>query len=117
MVALRFDFLRTANIPTSMYGNHRSVKRNLSCASVALRFLVGIYRGSLWFGRFRPQLSHSNALHEFANHVRLLTALVRSFPISPCPLLGTKTNEPVVIRMLLRMSESSIFKDCSREFQ
>src|SRR4029077_16179186 len=34
------------------------------------------------FGRFLGQLSRSDALHEVSNHVRLLTALVRSSPIS-----------------------------------
>jgi len=58
-----------------------------------LRFVVDICRNTLCFGRFPRQLGHSNALHQFANHVRSLTVLVRSFPISPCPWVGPRTNE------------------------
>jgi hypothetical protein len=86
-----------------MYGNTRSVKREIT-RSIALRFFVGMDRQTLWFGRFRPQLSHADALREFANHVRLLTALVRSFPISLRPLSVLKPMQPMAIRVLLQMS-------------
>jgi hypothetical protein len=66
------------------------------------------------FGRFLGQLSRSDALHEFSNHVRLLTALVRSSPISRRPWSVGKPMRPMVIRMLLQRScacgESSIFE-------
>jgi hypothetical protein len=32
LAALRFGFLRAANIPTSMYGNYQSVKKDLTPA-------------------------------------------------------------------------------------
>jgi hypothetical protein len=70
---------------------------------------------TLWFGRFARQLSDSNVSHELANHVRLLTALVRSFPIPSCPWLVLKPMKPLGTRMLLQMSrvreEPSIFED------
>jgi hypothetical protein len=92
---LGFGLLRALNIPASMYGNPHSVKNEIYqvAACIALRFVVGIGRKALCFGRFPHQLDHSNALHQFTNHVRSLTVLVRSFPISPCPLVGPRTNE------------------------
>ena len=38
-------------------------------------------------------MQHSSASREFLNHVRRLIALVRSFPISPCPLFDLQTDE------------------------
>ena len=92
---LRLRLLRALNIPTSMYGNPHGVKNGIYhvAACIALRFVVGIGNRTLCFGRFPRQLNHSNALHQFTNHVRPLTGLVRSFPISPCPLVGPRTSE------------------------
>ena len=71
-----------------MYGSCHGVKRR-----IIIRFLVGINRRTLCFGRFPRQRSHSNALRQFANHVCPLTMLVGSFPISPRPLVGAQTFE------------------------
>ena len=99
---LRFGLLRALNIPTSMYGNPHSVKRRIyQAVRASLRFVVDIGRKILCFGRFRRQLSQSNAWHQFANHFVLLTVLVRSFPISPCPLVRLKPMKPMAIRMLV----------------
>jgi hypothetical protein len=69
-----------------MYGGLRRVKRRIS-----ILFLVGIDRRTLCFGRFLRQRGHSDALHQFANHVGPLTVLVGSFPISLRPLVGAQT--------------------------
>ena len=60
---LRFGLLRVLNIPASMYGNPHSVKNGIYqvVACIALRFVVGIGRKTLCFGRFPRQLNHSNA--------------------------------------------------------
>ena len=78
-----------------MYGNRHSVKSGIYQAVRVsrLRFVVGICRKTLCFGRFPRELSDSDALHQIANYVCPLTMLVRSSPISPCLLVGPRTNE------------------------
>ena len=92
---LPFGLLRTLNIPASMYGNPHGVKDGIYqvVACIALRFVVGIGRRTLCFGRFSRQLDPSNALHQFKNNVRSLTGLVGSFPVSLSPWVGAQTNE------------------------
>ena len=110
---LRFEFLRAVNIPTGMYANPPG-RHKSSCAHLA-PVLRRYLSQNPCFGRFLGQLSRSDAWHEFSNHVRLLTALVRSSPISRRPWSVLKPMRPMVIRMLLQMScacgESSIFED------
>src|SRR5271168_1030363 len=77
----------------------------------AILFLVGTYLRTLCFGRFPPPRSHSSVLHEFANCVFLLTALVRSFPIALRPLVNAQTCEiyglPNAIEDVVRVRKSS----------
>ena len=90
-----FRILRTPSIPASMYAALRE-------ARISFPFFVGIYRKPLCFGRFPRQFIFSNALHQFANRVRPLTALVCSSQISRRSLICPQIMKPVVIRMLCR---------------
>jgi hypothetical protein len=80
-----------------------------------LRFFVGIYRRIHVLVDSSVNSAAPTLGTKFSNHVRLLTALVRSSPISRRPWSMLKPMRPMVIRMLLQMScacgESSIFED------